>query len=181
MPVKLLSLAEFSSLPETVEDQPDLIGNAIKKATEAARGTGLWAMADDTGLEVDALDGAPGVYSARYSGPGATYASNCEKLLRDLSEVPRDKRTAHFKCVIALKTDDGLYCVEGILLGRIAETGRGNKGFGYDPIFELEDGRMLAELEMAEKNRLSHRGQAVDKMKRLLEFLLLTDSGGEPR
>jgi XTP/dITP diphosphohydrolase len=180
VPVELLSLAEFSSLPPTVEDQPDLLGNAIKKAVEAARGTGLWAMADDTGLEVEALDGAPGVYSARYSGPGATYASNCEKLLREMTGMPREKRAAHFKCVIALKTHDSLFCVEGVLPGRIAEEKRGDKGFGYDPVFELEDGQMLAELEMAEKNRLSHRGQAVEKMKKLLEFLL-ADSGGEPR
>jgi len=170
--VELLSLAEFSSVPETIEDQPDLLGNAIKKATEAFHATGLWTMADDTGLEVSALGGAPGVYSARYSGPGATYASNCEKLLREISGVKEEDRSAVFRCVIALKTPDGLYCVAGELEGRIAEAARGSKGFGYDPVFELPDGRMLAELETHEKNRLSHRGLAVEKMQSLLGFLL---------
>src|SRR5512142_2602798 len=86
LPVAILSLADFPFVGEVVEDQPDLYGNAIKKATEVARQTGLWTMADDTGLEVQALGGAPGVFAARYSGPGATYQSNCEKLLREMKE-----------------------------------------------------------------------------------------------
>lgn len=171
-PVELLSLADFSSLSQTVEDQPDLLGNAIKKAREASLGTGLWAMADDTGLEVDALAGAPGVYSARYAGENATYADNCEKLLREMTGVPDELRGARFRAVIALVTEDGVYCVEGRLEGRINHAARGAKGFGYDPVFELADGRTLAELEMSEKNRLSHRGQAVEKMMSLLGFLL---------
>ncbi|NUO18060.1 RdgB/HAM1 family non-canonical purine NTP pyrophosphatase [bacterium] len=177
-PVELLSLADFS-LPATVEDQPDLLGNAIKKAREAARGTGLWALADDTGLEVEALGGAPGVYSARYAGEGATYADNCAKLLREMADVPDDKRQAKFRAVICLTTEDGTYCTEGRLEGRITREARGDKGFGYDPVFELADGRTLAELEMSEKNRLSHRGLAVEKMMKLLKFLL-SDSGREP-
>ncbi|MCB9357098.1 MAG: RdgB/HAM1 family non-canonical purine NTP pyrophosphatase [Calditrichaeota bacterium] len=172
LPIELVSLAEFPSLAATIEDQPDLIGNSIKKAREAHDGTGLWAMADDTGLEVEALGGAPGVYTARFAGENATYADNCRKMLREMSGVPSEKRVAHFKTVIALKTHDGLHCVEGILPGRIAFAERGQKGFGYDPVFELADGRTLAELELAEKNRLSHRGQAVEKMKILLEWML---------
>jgi len=171
-PVELLSLAEFSSLEPTVEDQPDLLGNAIKKAREAHAHTGLWALADDTGLEVDALDGAPGVYSARFAGEHATYADNCAKLLREMESVPDEERAAAFKAVLCLVTEDGVYCVEGRLDGRINRAGRGEKGFGYDPVFELADGRTLAELEMSEKNRLSHRGQAVEKMMTLLGFLL---------
>ncbi len=172
LPIQLLSLAEFSSLPATDEDAPDLLGNAIKKAREAHDGTGLWAMADDTGLEVDALGGAPGVFTARFAGENATYTENCAKMLRVMSEVPQEERGAHFKTVIALKSADTLHCVEGVLPGRIASAKRGDKGFGYDPIFELADGRTLAELELAEKNRLSHRGQAVEKVKKLLSWLL---------
>lgn len=171
-PVELLSLADFSSLPPTVEDQPDLLGNAIKKAREAHAGTGHWALADDTGLEVAALNGAPGVYSARYAGENATYADNCEKLLREMSAVADEQRAAAFKAVLCLVTEDGVYCVEGRLDGAINRAGRGAKGFGYDPVFELPDGRTLAELDMSEKNRLSHRGQAVEKMMKLLGFLL---------
>ncbi len=171
-PVELLSLADFSSLPQTIEDQPDLLGNAIKKAREAAHGTGLWAMADDTGLEVDALNGAPGVYSARYAGDNATYADNCVKLLSEMTGVPDGKRGARFRAILCLVTEDGVYCVEGKLEGRINHAARGGKGFGYDPVFELADGRTLAELDMNEKNRLSHRGQAVEKMMALLGYLL---------
>ncbi len=129
-------------------------------------------MADDTGLEVDALDGAPGVYTARFAGENATYADNCAKMLNVMEGVYPADRSAQFKTVIALKTGDGLYCVEGQLQGKIATVARGEKGFGYDPIFELADGRTLAEIELAEKNRLSHRGQAVEKLKGLLQFLL---------
>jgi XTP/dITP diphosphohydrolase len=179
LPLELLSLADFDSLPPTVEDAPDLMGNAIKKADECHRGTGLWAMSDDTGLEVDALNGAPGVYTARYAGEGATYASNCAKILKEMTGVPAARRGAEFKTVIALRTEDGCYCVEGVLKGRIGEAARGEEGFGYDPVFELADGRTLAEISLSEKNGLSHRAQAVGKMRRLLEYLL-SNSGGEP-
>jgi len=167
-----VNLAEFPFLAATVEDQPDLLGNAIKKAREAFDGTGLWAMADDTGLEVDALGGAPGVYTARFAGEKATYADNCAKMLREMTGVPDEKRGATFKTVIALRTPDGLFCVEGHLPGKIATAARGDKGFGYDPVFELGDGRTLAEVELEEKNRLSHRGQAVERLKGVLGYLL---------
>jgi XTP/dITP diphosphohydrolase len=130
------------------------------------------SLADDTGLEVDALNGAPGVLSARYSGPNATYASNCRKLLDEMVSIPDGQRKARFRTVICLRTTDGLNCVEGVLEGAIGFEPRGAGGFGYDPIFVLPDGRSLAELDLSEKNLLSHRAQALDKMMRLLPLLL---------
>lgn len=170
--VEILSLSEFSHVREVEEDRPDLMGNAIKKACQVAEDVGEWVLADDTGLEVDALDGAPGVLSARYSGLGATYDSNCSKLLRELETIPDGERQARFKTVICLRTPDSLHCVEGVLEGEIIRERRGAKGFGYDPVFGLPDGRTLAELELDEKNSISHRGLAIEKMRRVLEFLL---------
>jgi XTP/dITP diphosphohydrolase len=171
LPVVILSLADFPLVGKVEEDQPDLCGNAIKKATEVAKRLGEWVLADDTGLEVDALGGAPGVFAARYSGPGATYESNCAKLLTEMENVPDDKRQARFRTVMCLRTRDGLYCMEGVLEGIIGRVRRGTNGFGYDPVFVLADGRTLAELELAEKNRISHRGQALDKVAKLLGYL----------
>jgi XTP/dITP diphosphohydrolase len=172
LPLALQNLADFLWVEKVVEDQPDLLGNAVKKASAVAQATGLWALADDTGLEVDALHGEPGVMSARYSGPGATYQSNCEKLLREMAAVPDGQRQARFRCVLCLKTEDGLYCVEGKVEGIIGRTTRGSSGFGYDPLFILPSGKTLAEVSLAEKNAISHRGQALDKMTDLLKFLL---------
>jgi XTP/dITP diphosphohydrolase len=175
LPLAVLSLADFPFVEEVIEDQPDLYGNAIKKANQVAQQTGLWALADDTGLEVDALDGAPGVYSARYSGPGATYESNCVKLISEMEGIPAEKRQAQFRTVICLKTPDSLFCVEGKVEGNIGRERRGTKGFGYDPVFVLPSGRTMAEIDLEEKNRISHRGQAVEKMEKLLRFLLERD------
>lgn len=172
LPLQLVSLADFPLVGPVEEDQPDLYGNAIKKAVHFARQTGLWTLSDDTGLEVDALGGAPGVLAARYSGPGATYDSNCAKLLRELQGVPDDRRRARFRTVACLKTADGLHCVEGVLEGTITRERRGTAGFGYDPVFLLPEGRTLAELDLTAKNSLSHRGKAMDRMKELIEFLL---------
>jgi XTP/dITP diphosphohydrolase len=172
LPVVILSLADFPFMEKVVEDQPDLYGNAIKKATEVATQIEEWVLADDTGLEVDALNGAPGVFAARYSGPGATYESNCAKLLSEMESVPDDQRQARFRTVICLRTHEGLYCVEGVLEGMIGRERRGSSGFGYDPIFVLPNGRTLAELDLAEKNSLSHRGKALERMTSLLAFLL---------
>jgi len=171
LPIQLLSLADFPSLREVEEDQPDLLGNAIKKAVGTARATGLPALADDTGLEVEALHGEPGVLSARYSGPGATYDSNCRKLLNEMRDVLAEVRQARFRTVICLRTDDGLYCVEGVLDGTIAFEKRGAQGFGYDPVFVLPDGRTLAELELSEKNQVSHRARALEKLAKLMTAL----------
>ncbi|HXT00617.1 MAG TPA: non-canonical purine NTP pyrophosphatase [Elusimicrobiota bacterium] len=154
--------AADSGLPEVVEDRPTLEGNAEKKAVETALASGAWALADDTGLEVAALNGAPGVISARWAGPGCTYADNCAKLLREMNGVPAAKRGAAFRTVMALSDPSGkTERVEGRLDGEIAEAPRGSEGFGYDPVFLLPDGRTLAELGPDEKNALSHRGRAL--------------------
>lgn len=145
--------------PDVEETESTLEGNALLKARAVAASTGLPALADDTGLEVDALDGAPGVRSARFAGEGASYADNVRALLEQLDEVAN--RSARFRTVMALVIpDQGEIVAEGVLEGRIIETPRGDSGFGYDPVFEF-DGRTLAELEDAEKNALSHRGRAL--------------------
>jgi XTP/dITP diphosphohydrolase len=174
--LEILSLAEFSFVREVHEDRPDLLGNAIKKACQVAEDVHEWVLADDTGLEVDALNGAPGVLSARYSGSNATYESNCRKLLAELESVPDDKRQARFRTVICLRTLDSLHCVEGVLEGRIIREYRGSQGFGYDPIFELPSGKTLSEIALEEKNLISHRGQAIEKIRALLEFLISPNS-----
>jgi len=156
----ILTLDAFPPFPETVEDQATLEGNARKKAVEAARACGTWALADDTGLEVKALGGAPGVYSARWAGPGCSYADNCAKLAREMAG--KTERGASFRTVMALADPDGeVQYAEGRLDGRIADRARGTGGFGYDPLFLLPDGRTLAELGTDEKNALSHRGRAL--------------------
>jgi len=155
-------------VPEAEETGASFRENALLKARHAARHTGLAAIADDSGLEVDALGGAPGIYSARYAGPEATDADNLQKLLKELDGMPAEKRRARFRCVIAYlrKADDPapLVC-EGVWEGSILEAPRGTNGFGYDPVF-LVPGRNLssAELSPEEKNRLSHRGQALAKL-----------------
>ena len=155
-------------VPEVEETGASFGENALLKARNAARHTGLPAIADDSGLEVDALGGAPGIYSARYAGPKATDADNLRKLLQELDGVPAEKRRARFRCVIAYlrRADDPapLVC-EGVWEGSILEAPRGTNGFGYDPVF-LVPGKNLtsAELPAEEKNRLSHRGQALAKL-----------------
>lgn len=154
------SLDAFPPFPETVEDQDTLEGNARKKAVEAARACGTWALADDSGLFVEALGGAPGVISARWAGPGCSYADNCRKLEREMAGV--SSRAAAFRTVLALSDPAGrVELVEGRLDGTIAAAARGANGFGYDPLFQLPDGRTLAELGAEEKNALSHRGKAL--------------------
>jgi XTP/dITP diphosphohydrolase len=174
LPLAVLSLADFPFVEEVVEDQPDLYGNAVKKATEVSRQTGLWALADDTGLEVNALNGEPGVLSARYSGREATYESNCRKLLSEMRGVPDEARQARFRTVACLRTHDGLFCVEGKVEGTISREKRGDGGFGYDPVFVLPSGLTMAELDLEEKNRISHRGQAMERMAVLIRFLLVS-------
>ncbi len=142
--------------------------NALLKGRNAARQTGLPAIADDSGLEVDALDGAPGIHSARYAGIGASDADNLEKLLKELRTVSADKRTARFRCSMAYvrQADDPIPIIcEGVWEGSILDVARGNNGFGYDPVFLVpEKNRSSAELTPEEKNRLSHRGQAIRKL-----------------
>jgi len=139
--------------------------NALIKARFAAQRSGLPSLADDSGLEVDALDGAPGIRSARFAGPGASDADNLRRLLEALDGVPDERRSARFRCVICFLRDDGdaapVFC-EGVWDGRIARQPRGSNGFGYDPVFLPEGGPLTAaELDPADKDRRSHRGQAL--------------------
>ncbi|MDA0578379.1 MAG: RdgB/HAM1 family non-canonical purine NTP pyrophosphatase [Verrucomicrobia bacterium] len=159
--LSLLSMRDIPDLPEVIEDGDTLAANACKKAIALSRATGLWALADDTGLEVAALNGEPGVYSARYAGEHVSYAANNEKLLANL--VGQANRRACFRSVIALTDPAGnCHTVEGRCEGFIAESIQGGNGFGYDPVFIPEGGaKTFAELTPAEKNRVSHRGKAL--------------------
>ena len=173
--VTLASLAEFPGAVAPEESGETLLDNARIKARAAAAHTGLPAIADDTGLEVDALDGAPGVHAARYAGPDATYADNVAKLLAALRDVPAARRTARFRTVCVATWPEGREVIgEGVLEGVIAESARGAHGFGYDPVFELPDGRTLAELESAEKNAVSHRARAAQALAAALRERIAT-------
>lgn len=166
----VLSFRDFPDLPDVEEDGETLEENAVKKAASVARATGLPSLADDTGLEVDALHGAPGVVSARYAGPGATYDENNRKLLSALAGVPLSRRTASFRCVVALAVPgEAIRTVEGRTNGVILEEPRGRGGFGYDPVF-LPDNhtRTYAEMSASEKNAVSHRGKAVRSAAKLV-------------
>jgi XTP/dITP diphosphohydrolase len=171
--VRIRTLEDFPATPEVEEDGQTCLANAIKKATEIARATGLTAIADDTGLEVDALGGRPGVYAARYAGEQATYEDNCRKLLRELVGVPQAKRTARFLTVAAIASPSGdVQTTQGTLEGLITEESRGERGFGYDPVFLVpEIGKTLAELTPEVKNRVSHRAKAFAKMREILKVL----------
>lgn len=170
--LEIVSALDYSDIPDVVEDGATLEANAVKKAVTLALATGLRAMADDTGLEVTALNGAPGVYSARYAGEPPDYTANNQKLLAELNGV--EDRSARFRCVIALAEPDGrAQYVEGVCLGNIMHELRGTNGFGYDPLF-VPDGcdRTFAELSSAEKNRISHRGRALEEARRVWETAL---------
>ena len=168
--LELVALADVPGAAAPAETGATIEANARLKARAALARTGLPAIADDTGLEVDALDGRPGVHSARYAGPDAGYADNVRKLLAELEGVPPARRGARFRTVCAVCWPDGVeMTAEGVLEGRIALAPRGHGGFGYDPVFEVEGGpRTLAELGAAEKNARSHRGRAVRVLQRLL-------------
>ena len=191
--LEVVTLDAFPDAPETVEDGATLEANAWKKARDARRHSGLTALADDTGLEVGALDGAPGVFAARYAGEKATYADNCRKLVAAMEGVPARERGARFRTVMALALapadlarlvdaaarsaevaahashqTDGLLS-EGVLNGDIATQARGQGGFGYDPVFvDAATGRTLAEMTAEEKNRASHRYRALIEMREML-------------
>ncbi len=172
--VELLSFHDLADLPDVIEDGATLDENAVKKAVEVAGATGHPALADDTGLEVDALDGAPGVYSARYAGPACDSDANNTKLLAELDGVADRDRRAAFRCVVALATPEGLIgVVVGTTAGRITRERHGGGGFGYDPLFR-PDGydRTYAEMSAEEKNEISHRGRAVRASRALVEELL---------
>lgn len=170
--VSIISLWEYPEVALPPETGKTMKENALLKARAVAKATGLPALADDSGLEVDCLDGAPGVYSARYSGERATDEENFRKLLRELEGVPREKRTARFRCVIALVGfDDDEHLFEGVFEGEITEAPRGQNGFGYDPVFLVPFiGKTSAELTPDEKNRISHRAKALEALKAFLSL-----------
>lgn len=170
LPIEIVSLDTFPAIEMGPEDGSTFRENALKKARYAAEKTGLAALADDSGLEVDALDKRPGIHSARYAGPGATDEENNIKLLRELRGVPPEERTARFKCVIALVEGPGKeFTFEGTTEGLIGPGPKGTRGFGYDPLFVVpEAGSTMAELDPVEKNRISHRGRAMEKLKKWL-------------
>jgi XTP/dITP diphosphohydrolase len=171
--IRIRTLADFPTAPEVEEDGTTCEANALKKAREMASTTGIPSVADDTGLEVDALGGRPGVFAARYAGARATYEDNCKKLLRELDGVPPARRTARFITVAALAMREGPSRVAtGTLVGIIAEEFMGTQGFGYDPVFFVPElGRTLAELTAEEKNRISHRAKAFRFMADILRPL----------
>ena len=170
LPVDLTTLAELKGPPTLREDGSSFRQNALQKARAVHTATGLPSLADDSGLEVFYLNGRPGLWSARYAGPGATDEQNNEKLLTELRGVPPRRRRAQFRAVTAFVEGSTEIVTEGVCLGRIGETPRGTNGFGYDPIF-LPDGFTItyAELSAGEKNRISHRSKAVGLMKEALQ------------
>ena len=165
--MEVLPQSEFN-VPDAEETGLSFVENAILKARHAASLTGLPAIADDSGLEVDALKGAPGIYSARYSGPGATDKKNLQKVLDELREIPESERSARFQCLMVFMNhaeDPTPLICQGTWEGRILFEPRGEEGFGYDPIFYVPSERCAsAELAPEVKNRLSHRGQALQKL-----------------
>ena len=172
--IRIRTLEDFPAAPEVDEDGTTCEANAIKKAAEIARATGVAAVADDTGLEVDALGGRPGVFAARYAGEHATYEDNCRKLLQELAGIPTMKRTARFLTVAAIALPGGdVRVAQGILEGLITEKAIGDRGFGYDPVFFVPELRKtLAELTAAEKNRISHRAKAFLQAKEMLRDIV---------
>jgi len=179
--VEWVSTAEFPELHDVVEDGETFEANAIKKATELARATGLWALADDSGLEVAALGNAPGVFSARYAGEPCNHAHNNAKLLRELAG--KSDRSARFRCVAALSDPSGrAETVSGSCPGRIVEAPRGAKGFGYDPLFVPEGyAATFAEMGNEQKNKLSHRGRAMTLAQQKWGALMASNPSGFPR
>ena len=179
-PLTLLSLKDFPHLPAIVEDGKSFVENALKKAVVVARATGKLTIADDSGLEVEALDGRPGVYSARFAGEGARDAENNAKLLQELKGVTPQKRGACFKCVLGIARPEGeTASVEGECRGVIIDAPRGRHGFGYDPVFLVpEYNKTFSEMAPEEKNRISHRSRAFKKLLEMLPGYLEGDSSG---
>ncbi len=176
---KVTSLLDHAQMPEIVEDAVTFRGNAAKKAVIIARHTGVLVMGEDSGLEVDALSGRPGVYSARYAGENATDEANNDLLLKELSNVPQEKRTARYRCAMALADKDALIdVVEGACEGIITTERRGTNGFGYDPLFLIPSyQKTFGELDLSLKQTMSHRANALKKFLKLLEnYLVRTEA-----
>ncbi|MED5427710.1 MAG: RdgB/HAM1 family non-canonical purine NTP pyrophosphatase [Candidatus Neomarinimicrobiota bacterium] len=165
----VIGLDQYPEIDDIPENGTTLLENALIKARAVHLKTGFPALADDTGLEVDALHGAPGVYSARFAGEDATYQDNVKKLLSVMAGVSRQNRTARFRTVVALIDSDTELWTEGIIEGLITREQRGAGGFGYDPIFEAADtGKTFSEMSAAQKNEISHRARALQKMRKKL-------------
>jgi len=174
LPYQVVSVSDFKGVPEVVENGKTLEANAIKKARTVAKKLKRWALADDTGLEVSFLNGAPGVISARWAGSGCTYEDNNRKLLRLLDGVARSKRKACFRCVIALAGPQGqVSTVEGSISGIIDEAPKGRHGFGYDPLFLVPRyKKTFAQLGSGIKNRISHRAKALRKARKMIKNMI---------
>ncbi len=162
--VEIVSASQFPDMPDVIEDKDTIKGNSIKKATECAAFSNLLTIADDTGLFVDALDGKPGVYAARFAGEDCSYKDNRVKMLKEMRNV--SNRNAQFRTVCALVSPDGLIATtEGIVDGKITEEEFGSNGFGYDAIFRaVETGRTFGEMNQSDKEKISHRSRAFNKM-----------------
>jgi XTP/dITP diphosphohydrolase len=170
VPFEIRSLADYPGAAAPEENEATYRGNSLLKARAAARLTGQWSLGDDSGLEVDALGGAPGVHSARYGGPGLDDAGRRARLLEALRDVPGEDRTARFRCVIAIVDPAGReWVVEGVAEGMITRAPRGDGGFGYDPLFYYPPlGRTFGELSDEEKSHVSHRALAAAQARRVL-------------
>jgi XTP/dITP diphosphohydrolase len=177
------SLDAYPDLPDVVEDAPTFAGNAAKKASEVARALNAWVLADDSGLAVDALDGAPGVMSARYAGNHGDDGANNLKLLADLADIPEPRRGAAFICALALADPGGVIRLEaeGACRGRIIREGNGDGGFGYDPLFLIpEYHKTFAQMGALAKHQLSHRARAFSKLRPMLDRLIATGAMDTP-
>jgi XTP/dITP diphosphohydrolase len=169
--LRIYSLSDFPNVNVIEEDGRSFTENALKKARFYSKLYGKLTIADDSGLEIDILKGLPGIYSARYAGEGASDRDNNQKLLREMEGIPSSKRGAKFKCSIAIVSPNGREAVvEGVCKGKIGFKEIGKKGFGYDPLFILPQyGKTMAQLSLKEKNRISHRGKALRKLRKLIE------------
>jgi XTP/dITP diphosphohydrolase len=172
--IRLHSLNDFPEIPDVEEGGKTFTENALKKARFYANYLKKITIADDSGLEVDALGGLPGIHSARYAGEGASNRENNRKLLKEMEDIPLSKRKARFRCVLALVSPDGRETIaEGVCQGRIGLREVGRRGFGYDPLFLLPQyGKTIAQLSIEEKNRISHRGKALRKLRKMLKTLM---------
>lgn len=181
LPLEISSAAEIPNLPEVEETGNTLEENALLKARAIHALTGGMCLADDTGLEVDALNGAPGVRSARFGGPEQSYARNLEKLLQVMEGIPPEERGARFRTAVALIFPDGSEkLTEGICRGTLLSASRGSGGFGYDPVFYLPElGRTFAQMSLAEKQAISHRGRAMIGARDLIAAYV-SDMGRKP-
>ena len=177
--IEVIGIADFADIPEVIEDGDTFAANAAKKASETAQAINEWVLAEDSGLSVDALGGAPGVYSARFSGEGATDERNNQKLLEELAETAPERRGAHYTCHVAISSPSGEIRMteEATCRGRIIDEARGENGFGYDPYFLIpEFHQTFGELSSLVKNQLSHRARAFQRLTARLVRLLLEEA-----